>query len=112
MIKYLECMASWLWRIAAVCRRHRADRLAVVRFPPTPPCERLKQLQSDPAPTVRAWHTPIDGASTPLVRPYLAAHEREEEARLQRLGRDTLWCTAYGVDLDVRDIHAVLGAAA
>ncbi|CAM5547317.1 hypothetical protein SALBM311S_08249 [Streptomyces alboniger] len=63
------------------------------------------------APTVRLWYTPIDGASTPLVRPYLTAHEREEKARLQRLRRDTLWCATYGVDLDTRDIHACLGAA-
>ncbi|WP_405614801.1 hypothetical protein [Streptomyces sp. NBC_00076] len=63
------------------------------------------------APTVRHWRTPIDGTSTALVRPYLAAHEREEQARLQRLRRGALWCATYGVDLDLRDIHAVLGAA-
>jgi len=69
------------------------------------------QSQAEIAPTVRPWHTPIDGASTPLVRPYLTAHEREEKARLQRLRRDTLWWATYGVDLDTRDIHACLGAA-
>jgi hypothetical protein len=63
------------------------------------------------APTVRPWHTPIDGTSTPLVRPYLTAHEREEKARIQRLRRDVLWCATYGVDIDTRDIHAWLGAA-
>ncbi|WP_215457982.1 hypothetical protein [Streptomyces sp. ATCC 21386] len=62
------------------------------------------------APTVQAWYEPIDGASTHLVRPYLAAHEREENARIQRLRRDALWCATYGVDLDRRDIHAWLGA--
>lgn len=67
--------------------------------------------QAKIAPTVRLWYTPIDGASTPLVRPYLTAHEREEKVRLQRLRRDTLWCATYGVDLDTRDIHACLGAA-
>ncbi|MCD7440418.1 hypothetical protein K4B79_19600 [Streptomyces lincolnensis] len=63
------------------------------------------------APTVRPWYEPIDGAESPLVRPYLTAYEHEEKARLQRLRRDTLWCAAYGVDLDTRDIHAVLGGA-
>ncbi|MBC9727313.1 hypothetical protein H8R17_21355 [Streptomyces sp. TRM68367] len=63
------------------------------------------------APTVRPWYDPIDGASTPLVRPYLTAHEREEKARIQRLRRDILWCATYRVDLDTRDIHAFLGAA-
>ncbi|QMV12452.1 hypothetical protein GJU35_21715 [Streptomyces lincolnensis] len=65
------------------------------------------------APTVRPWYEPLDGAESPLIRPYLTAHEREEgeKARLQRLRRDTLWCATYGIDLDTRDIHAVLGAA-
>ncbi|WP_254399028.1 hypothetical protein [Streptomyces sp. AC602_WCS936] len=58
------------------------------------------------APTVRHWHAPIDGSSTPLVRPYLTAYERDEKARIQRLRRDILWCATYGVDLDTRDIHA------
>ncbi|MER6087281.1 hypothetical protein [Streptomyces bluensis] len=64
-----------------------------------------------PAPTVRPWYEPIDGTSTPLVRPYLRAYEREEKARIQRLRRDSLWRATYGVDLDTRDIHAHLGAA-
>ncbi|MGW2380758.1 hypothetical protein [Streptomyces sp. YU58] len=63
------------------------------------------------APTVRRWYKPIDGSEGLLVRPYLTAYEHEEKARLQRLRRDTLWCATYGVDLDTRDIHAVLGAA-
>ncbi|MFH9982849.1 hypothetical protein ACH4ND_27125 [Streptomyces sp. NPDC017179] len=57
-----------------------------------------------PAPTVRHWYEPIDGATTLLVRPYLTAHDREERARTQRLRRDVLWCATYGVDLDNRNI--------
>jgi hypothetical protein len=64
-----------------------------------------------PAPTVRAWYEPIDGSATPLVRPYLTAHECEEKARPQRLRRDTLRLAAYGVGLDTRDIHACLREA-
>ncbi|MPY50291.1 hypothetical protein FPZ41_17630 [Streptomyces sp. K1PN6] len=63
------------------------------------------------APTVRHWYEPIDGSATTLVRPYLRAYERHEQARIKRLRRDTLWCTTYGLDLDTRDIHAHLGAA-
>ncbi|MER6011148.1 hypothetical protein [Streptomyces bluensis] len=63
------------------------------------------------APTVHRWYEPIDGTSTPLVRPYLQAYEREEKSGIQRLRRDTLWCATYGLDLDTRDIHAHLGAA-
>ncbi|MFB7085440.1 hypothetical protein [Streptomyces sp. NPDC056296] len=72
---------------------------------------RTRSVRSALAPTVRHWHAPIDGTSTPLVRPYLTAYEREEKARVQRLRRDVLWCATYGVDLDVRDTHAWLGAA-
>jgi hypothetical protein len=98
--------------------RHRARALpsgtGPLRRPakpvdPTIPCPGSRRMVI--APTIRAWYAPIDGTSTPLVRPYLSAHEREEKARLQRLRRDTLWCAAYGVDLDTRDIHAWLGAA-
>lgn len=63
------------------------------------------------APTVRCWYAPIDGTSIPLVRPYLTAHERDEKVRGQRMRRDILWCATYGVDLDMRDIHAGLGVA-
>lgn len=59
----------------------------------------------------RHWHEPIDGLSTPLVRPYLTAYERDEKTRVQRLRRDILWCATYGVDLDTRDIHACPAAA-
>ncbi|MGW3725817.1 hypothetical protein [Streptomyces sp. NPDC000851] len=113
MINYMEHMARWLRRVATASGGHRADRRSVVRFPsllpygrPVPP-----RPTPTPAPTVRRWYTPIDGTATALVRPYLAAHEREEEARIQRLRRDILWCATYGVDLDTRDIHACLGAA-
>ncbi|MER7961739.1 hypothetical protein [Streptomyces ardesiacus] len=58
------------------------------------------------ASAARHWNEPIDGTSTPLVRPYLTAYERDEKARIQRLRRDILWCATYGVDLDTRDIHA------
>ncbi|MPY64398.1 hypothetical protein FNH08_46790, partial [Streptomyces spongiae] len=46
--------------------------------------------------------TPLDGAASALVRPYLAAHEREaEEAALQQRRRLALVLAAdFGVDLD------------
>jgi hypothetical protein len=112
MRRLISQLAYWVRLFAGPTGRHRASCLPSRGQPPRasrpvtlhPALPRL-------APTVRHWHTPIDGTSTPLVRPYLTAHEREEKARLQRLRRDTLWCATYGVDLDVRDIHAVLGAA-
>ncbi|MEB3963592.1 hypothetical protein OKJ48_25615 [Streptomyces kunmingensis] len=76
-----------------------------------PPPPVIPPLMPHLAATVRPWHTLIDGATTPLVRPYLVAHEHEETARLQRLRRDTLWCATYGIDLDDRNIHDALRAA-
>ncbi|WKX09800.1 hypothetical protein [Streptomyces sp. NL15-2K] len=64
-----------------------------------------------PVLAVRPRCGPIDGASTPLVRPYLTAYERAEKACLQRLRPDILWCATYGVDLGVHDVHACTGAA-
>ncbi|MEH0648890.1 hypothetical protein QA995_05550 [Streptomyces scabiei] len=44
-------------------------------------------------------HAPIDGAASPLVRPYLAVHE--DEAALQQRRRLALVLAAdFGVDLD------------
>lgn len=49
---------------------------------------------------------------TPLIRPYLAAYERQEErAARQRWRRLSLVMAAdFGLDLDTRDVHAT-GAA-
>lgn len=46
---------------------------------------------------------PIDGAATPLVRPYLAAYE----ARHRQAWRRTALVLAadFGIDLDDRDLH-------
>ncbi len=98
--------------------RHRAGTSPFRVVPPRRPVAPVAQAvppfglpRPVPAPTVRPWYEPIDGASTALVRPYLQAYDREEKARLQRLRRDSLWCATYGIDLDTRDIHAHLGAA-
>ncbi|MFI8425313.1 hypothetical protein [Streptomyces sp. NPDC085460] len=50
----------------------------------------------------------FDGEGTALVRPYLVAHERQEEGARQRWRRACLVLAAdFGVDLDTRDVHAV-----
>jgi hypothetical protein len=86
--------------------RHRARRPPKVRpvdMPAGAPAAAPSRFRASVA---RHWNEPIDGTSTPLVRPYLTAYERDEKARIQRLRRDILWCATYGVDLDTRDIHA------
>lgn len=49
----------------------------------------------------------LDGAGSPLVRPYRADHSR---AAAQRRRRQALWPATVGVDIDHRNIHAA-GAA-
>ena len=106
MNRWIRRLVDWVRVITAATGCHRAGQLPspLLSLPPHP------ARRPPIALTVQAWYEPIDGASTRLVRPYLAAHECEEKARIQRLRRDTLWCATCGVDLDVRDIHAWLEA--
>ncbi|MGA4849377.1 hypothetical protein ACOBQB_25120 [Streptomyces sp. G5(2025)] len=91
--------------------RHRAGR-KVQQAPKNSPQVMPTARPCPPvAATVRCWHEPLDGAASRLIRPYLAACEDEEKARLQRLRRDTLWCATYGIDLDARNIHRALEVA-
>ncbi|MGW3644950.1 hypothetical protein [Streptomyces sp. NPDC000878] len=90
---------------------HRIGQSLPVPHRRTPVYTRFKPPGIAVAPTVRPWYEPIDGTTTVLVRPYLAAYEHEETARLQRLRRDTPWFAAYGVDLDALDVHRQLEVA-
>ncbi len=85
--------------------RHRGGR-PLTPHPSAP--ARLRPLIS---PTVQAWYEPIDGTTTRLVRPYLTAHERDEEARVQRRRDDTLRSATHRIDRNAHDIHAQLEAA-
>ncbi|QNE77198.1 hypothetical protein F0344_23625 [Streptomyces finlayi] len=68
----------------------------------------------------RTGERPPRGEDSPLVRPYLVAHERqlaEEAARMaaeerrRRARRRTLWLAVHGVDVGPRFIHGVEVAA-
>ncbi len=99
-------LIRWLGAVVLPSGRHRARRPPKVRpvdMPAGAPAAAPSRFRASAA---RHWNEPIDGTSTPLVRPYLTAYERDEKARIQRLRRDILWCATYGVDLDIRDIHA------
>ena len=49
----------------------------------------------------------LAGEDTALIRPYLAAYERQEERARQRSRRLRLVMAAdFGIDLDDRDVHA------
>ncbi|NBE50624.1 hypothetical protein [Streptomyces boluensis] len=49
----------------------------------------------------------LRGEDTPLVRPYLIAHEQRMKVRQQRARRRALWFAVHGVDLGPRRIHGV-----
>ncbi|MCF6522637.1 hypothetical protein HOY81_05960 [Streptomyces sp. JJ36] len=83
--------------------RHRAA--SSVR----PPCVKppLPEAERAPARPPRHGAGVVRGEDTVLVRPYLVAHEREEEARLRRARRRALWLAVHGVDVGPRLIHGV-----
>ncbi|MDX2526789.1 hypothetical protein [Streptomyces europaeiscabiei] len=49
----------------------------------------------------------LRGEDSPLVRPYLLAHEQRVQARQQRARRRTLWLAVHGIDVGPRRIHGV-----
>ncbi|MFC8242464.1 hypothetical protein [Streptomyces chartreusis] len=49
----------------------------------------------------------IRGEDSPIVRPYLLAHEQRVQARQQRARRRTLWLAVHGIDVGPRHIHGV-----
>ncbi|WP_395570809.1 hypothetical protein [Streptomyces sp. BK79] len=103
--------------------RHRIARLAGLSLLPLLDLllpgsgRRRRRRPSWPAPTAppfpadvtaRRTGTPaLRGEENALVRPYLLAHERREEARRQRSRRLVLWCAVHGIDLGPRVIHGV-----
>ncbi|MEV4684751.1 hypothetical protein [Streptomyces kurssanovii] len=84
--------------------RHRCGPSRRIRPVPRPRPPRIPARRSAYA---REQATLLDGAGSPLVRPYLADHSC---AAAQRRRRRALWPATVGVDVDHRNIHAV-GAA-
>jgi hypothetical protein len=50
---------------------------------------------------------PLRGEDHSLVRPYLVAHERRQEAQRQRARRRALWLAVHGIDVGPHLIHGV-----
>ncbi|MBX9362055.1 hypothetical protein [Streptomyces sp. WAC04114] len=86
-------------------RRHLHVHLTVVSCPSASQPPQLPRHRSP-----YGLHGPLDGAASPLVRPYLAAHE--SEAALQERRRLALVLAAdFGIDLDQHLIGARTVAA-
>ncbi|MEW2632385.1 hypothetical protein AB0903_12150 [Streptomyces sp. NPDC048389] len=71
------------------------------------PAPRPTRVPVQRSPYAREQATLLDGARSPLTRPYLAAHSCPAA---QRRRRRALWLATVGVDIDHRNIHAVGGA--
>ncbi|MEU2584785.1 hypothetical protein ABZ612_17870 [Streptomyces avermitilis] len=74
----------------------------------TAPAHRRPTHSYDHGQTARhSGSRPLRGEDNAMVRPYLVAHERNEEARRQRARRRALWLAVHGIDIGPRIIHGV-----
>ncbi|MFF7182884.1 hypothetical protein [Streptomyces sp. NPDC008121] len=84
--------------------RHRPCPRPLLRAAalPPPPAPRHRAAPARRSPYAREQATLLDGARSPLERPYLPG----AAARAQRRRRRALWLATVGVDVDQRNIHA------
>lgn len=108
MRRLIKKLTAWAQAFLAPAGRHRAVCLPLPR---PPQVLQIPRPRTSIAETVRAWHEPIDGTTTAIVRPYLATYECDEKAHLQRLGLDALGHATYDVAPDPQDIDSQLRAA-
>ena len=108
MRRLIRKLTAWAQVFPAPAGRHRA---ACLPLPGPPKTLQVPRARTAIAETVRAWYEPIDGTTTALVRPYLAAYECDERAHFQQLRRDTLRHATYDVIPDSQGIYGRLGAA-
>ncbi|MFF5453014.1 hypothetical protein ACFY40_17460 [Streptomyces sp. NPDC012950] len=80
--------------------RHRPVR-TTHRRPAAPPRHRAPAAPRSPY--AREQAMPLDGARSPLARPYLGTATARAA---QRRRRRALWLATVGVDVDQRNIHA------
>ncbi|MEU9466355.1 hypothetical protein AB0D78_06795 [Streptomyces avermitilis] len=74
----------------------------------TAPAHRRSTPSYAPGQTARrAGSRPLRGEDNAMVRPYLVAPERSEEARRQRARRRALWLAVHGIDIGPRIIHGI-----
>ncbi|WP_406351745.1 hypothetical protein [Streptomyces sp. NBC_00658] len=91
----IEPLLRFLWPAPGRDRQSGAPPTAAAT-----PATRL-ELCSQPHASV------LRGEDSPLVRPYLTAHEQREAAKQQRARRRALWLAVHGIDIGPRRIHGV-----
>ncbi|WP_439959551.1 hypothetical protein [Streptomyces scabiei] len=92
--------------------RRRAGCRPTVHPAPQSEASRPAVLQPPPprSPYDLDPHTPLDGSTSPLVRPYLVAVEREQ-ARQSRRRLALVLAADFGIDLDRHVVGAEVLAA-
>ncbi|MFD9562305.1 hypothetical protein [Streptomyces sp. NPDC059994] len=93
------------------CIARLLDPLLRLLWPPPPahhhpPCTAHRLPVPCPPRPAHAPEPYFRGEDSPLVRPYLLAHERRQaEARRQCARRRALWLAVHGIDIGPRVIH-------
>lgn len=95
--RLIESLLRLVWPVAG---RHRCFAAGGTPLTPVP-----AGLAPGRRPSLH--ETLLRGEDSPLVRPYLLAHEQREKARQQRTRRRALWLAMHGVDVGPRRIHGV-----
>jgi hypothetical protein len=110
IVRLAEPLLRFLWPASG---RHRLPGAAALDVADVPDPD-LRDVRASGRPPRRPlpYDTVLRGEDSPLVRPYLVAHERGEEAKRQRARRRALWLAVHGVDVGPRHIHGIEVAAA
>ncbi|MER7897007.1 hypothetical protein ABTX62_13040 [Streptomyces sp. NPDC096046] len=98
--RLVEPLLRLLWPASG---RHRHRRRAEGGARPTP----VPAAPVTPRRRASSHEALLRGEGSPLVRPYLLAHEQREQAKRQRARRRVLWLAVHGIDVGPRRIHGV-----
>ncbi|MEV4945108.1 hypothetical protein [Streptomyces sp. NPDC053755] len=98
----IPVMLWLLMRTLPPTGRHR-EAPPRARHAASPRPSRPPRVATRRSPYSREQAAPLDGARSPLVRPYVAAAAGRAA---QRKRRRVLWLATVGLDVDHRNIHA------
>ncbi|WNZ11285.1 hypothetical protein [Streptomyces sp. 11x1] len=102
--RFVESLLRLLWPPSGRHRQRQRNRHRAgegVRANPVPATPVAPRRRPSPHEAI------LRGEDSPLVRPYLLAHEQRVQAKQQRARRRTLWLAVHGIDVGPRHIHGV-----